>query len=60
MWTVSTSGQVSAHVSRRSHACQAPRTALVQIVLIRTLITNKQGTEPGRSIERGPDIGQHL
>ena len=31
-----------------------------RIVFIRTLITGKQGTEPGRSIDTVPNTGQYL
>ncbi|MGH3997752.1 MAG: hypothetical protein ACRDTJ_09855 [Pseudonocardiaceae bacterium] len=43
-----------------SHAGRAPRIALVPTVFIRTLITGKQGTEPGRSIEQVSNTGQYL
>ncbi len=33
---------------------------MVQTVFIRTLITGKQGTEPGRSIEQVSNTGQYL
>jgi hypothetical protein len=60
MWTVSTSGRISGHIPGCPHAWRAQRIALVQTVFNRTLITGKQGTEPGRSIEQVSNTGQYL